>query len=285
MKRSDLVIRVGGSLIQHGHLNDRIYLMRLDPADTDLVLDWIEDTRLKEGYSKVFAKVPSGSAAAFLNAGFRIEAEIPGYFPDGSACLFLGKYTRSSRRSIAESRVAEILGVAEERAGKGHPLLKKGYSIREALVSDSDVLAGIYASVFPSYPFPIDDPDFISDSIADGKTRFFMLCKGDHLIAASSAELDPLSKTVEMTDFATLPSARGTGAAGALLDQMERVVRDDDYHLAYTICRAEEPPVNILFSRGGYRYAGTLPNNTQISGGFESMNVWYKPLLRSPSSY
>lgn len=285
MKRSDPVIRMGESLIQYGANNDRIYLMRLDPKDTDLVLNWIEETLSKEGYSKVFAKVPSASAPPFLNAGFAIEAEIPGYFPDGSACLFLGKYTISARKSYNTSRVAEILSVAEERAGEGHPPLMEGYSIREALISDSDALAGIYASVFPSYPFPIDDPDFISDSIADGKTRFFMLCEGVHLIAASSAELDLLSKTVEMTDFATLPSARGTGAAGALLDHMERVVRDDAFHLAYTICRAEEPPVNILFSRGGYRYAGTLPNNTQISGGFESMNVWYRPLLRAPLFY
>jgi putative beta-lysine N-acetyltransferase len=285
MKGSDPVIRVGESLIQHGHHNDRIYLMRLDPEDTVQILCWIESTLAEEGYTKVFAKVPSESAPAFLSKGFIIEAEIPGYFPDGSACLFLGKYTIRARKSYNASRVAEIRRLAEERAGEGHPPLMKGYSIREAPVSDADALAGIYASVFPSYPFPIDDPDFISDAIADGKTRFFLLCEGDRLIAASSAELDPLSKTVEMTDFATLPSARGTGAAGALLDHMERVVRDEGYHLAYTICRAEEPPVNILFARGGYRYAGTLPNNTQISGGFESMNVWYRRLLRAHSSY
>jgi hypothetical protein len=36
--------------------------------------------------------------------------------------------------------------------------------------------------------------------------------------------------------------------------------------------------MNITFARAGYRYAGTLVNNTQICGQLESMNVWYKPL-------
>jgi len=34
--------------------------------------------------------------------------------------------------------------------------------------------------------------------------------------------------------------------------------------------------MNITFSRMGYRYSGTLLNNTNISGRLESMNVWYK---------
>ena len=36
--------------------------------------------------------------------------------------------------------------------------------------------------------------------------------------------------------------------------------------------------MNITFAKHGYSFAGTLTNNTQISGQLESMNVWYKAL-------
>lgn len=279
MKKSDSIVRVGRSVIQHGSHNNRIYVIRLDTGDTERVLQWVNETLGKEGYTKVFAKVPAAEADLFLRDGFAVEAEIPGFFPDGSACLFLGKYTDPSRRKHDGTSVAETLEISWQRAGAGNPPLKEGHLIREAGVPDAKALAELYASVFPSYPFPIDDPNFISDSIEGGETRFFLLCDAGHLIAASSAELDSTSKTVEMTDFATLPAARGAGAAGALLAHMEAIVKEEGYHLAYTICRGEEPAINILFARGGYRYAGTLPNNTQIGGGFESMNVWYKHLI------
>ncbi|WP_346864944.1 putative beta-lysine N-acetyltransferase [Methanocalculus sp. MSAO_Arc2] len=281
--RTDPIIRVGKSIIQHGAYNNRIYVMRMDPKDTDRLLAWIEETLATERYTKVFAKVPAISAPEFRKEGFSVEAEIPGFFPDGDACLFMAKYTDPVRRKYNASAVSETLEISWQRAGTSHPPLKEGFTIREAQVSDARSLAEIYASVFPSYPFPIDDPHYISDAIDGGETRFFLLYDSDHLIAASSAELDFDAKTVEMTDFATLPAARGAGAAGALLAHMEDVVRADGFRLAYTISRGEEPAINILFARAGYRYAGTLPNNTQIGGGFESMNVWYKH-LRSGST-
>jgi len=284
MKRSDPVIRVGRSLIQHGRYNNRIYLMKLDPEDTDLIIGWILETLEEEGYTKVFAKIPESAAPGFERGGFGVEAMIPGYFRNGDTCLFMGKYADPSRREYNEEGVAAARETAFERAGSGHNPLKEGYRIHEAAPSDTEALAELYGSVFPSYPFPIDDPGFIQTSIESGETRFFMVVHGENLIAASSAELDPDSGTVEMTDFATLPEARGLGAAGALLTHMEGIVRDDGYHLAYTICRGEEPAVNILFARGGYQFAGTLPNNTQIGGGFETMNVWYRSLLTNPSS-
>jgi hypothetical protein len=36
--------------------------------------------------------------------------------------------------------------------------------------------------------------------------------------------------------------------------------------------------MNITFAKQRYALAGTLINNTDISGSLESMNVWYKPL-------
>lgn len=49
-----------------------------------------------------------------------------------------------------------------------------------------------------------------------------------------------------------------------------------EYKTAYTIARAYG--INITFAKSGYEYGGMLINNTQIAGGIESMNVWYKSL-------
>jgi hypothetical protein len=49
---------------------------------------------------------------------------------------------------------------------------------------------------------------------------------------------------------------------------------------ALTIARALSYPINATLARAGYAWGGTLVNNTNICGGFESMNVWYRALER-----
>jgi len=98
------------------------------------------------------------------------------------------------------------------------------------------------------------------------------------LVAAASAEMDEDSGNVEMTDFATLPSHRGRSMAQHLLAEMESALSGSSIQTAYTIARALSAGMNITFSKAGYRFGGTLINNTQISGRIEPMNVWYKAL-------
>jgi putative beta-lysine N-acetyltransferase len=81
-----------------------------------------------------------------------------------------------------------------------------------------------------------------------------------------------------MTDFATLPDFRGNNLALLLLREMEAHMRLAKYNTLYTIARSMSPGMNITFAKNSYEYAGTLKNNTNISGNIESMNVWYKHL-------
>ena len=98
------------------------------------------------------------------------------------------------------------------------------------------------------------------------------------LTALASAEMDCSAGNVEMTDFATLAECRGKGLASILLAHMEKEMAKAGIDTAYTIARAHATGMNIVFARQGYAFAGTLPNNTQIKGDLESMNVWYKHL-------
>ena len=81
-----------------------------------------------------------------------------------------------------------------------------------------------------------------------------------------------------MTDFAVRIQNRGRGLAELLLAKMDMELRRRRYVLAFTIARATSFGMNITFAKRGYRHAGTLTNNTNISGGLESMNIWYKHL-------
>ncbi len=135
-------------------------------------------------------------------------------------------------------------------------------------------MARLYRTVFASYPFPIFDPAYLEEIM--GSTIFFGIWEGDELIALASAEMDKTSGSVEMTDFATLDAFRGHGLALFLLQRMEKEMAARGIHNFYTIARAYSHGMNITFARNGYKYSGTLTNNTNIFGKLESMNVWHK---------
>lgn len=97
-------------------------------------------------------------------------------------------------------------------------------------------------------------------------------------MAVASTEMHPEEGNVEMTDFATDIRHAGLNLAGNLLDWMESEMKDEGMKVAYTIARALSYPINITFARAGYTIGGTLLNNTNICGSFESMNVWFKTL-------
>ena len=99
------------------------------------------------------------------------------------------------------------------------------------------------------------------------------------IVSLASSEIDYEAGNVEMTDFATLPRYRGQGLGHWLLSRMETEMRSEGIATAYTIARALERGINILFARRGYEYGGTIHNNTNIGGQIESMNVWYKSLV------
>jgi putative beta-lysine N-acetyltransferase len=274
--QADAMERVGGSRLQHGPLSERVYLMHLKPEDVPRVLKRMHQLADSRGYGKLFAKVPGRTARDFLREGFRAEAEIPDFYHDGDAALFLSKFLcRERGRAGDADELKRVLGAAAEKAGKPSHRPSPDCEPLELGTSDAPRMAGVYAEVFESYPFPVFDPDYLRRTMREN-FRYFGALRGGELLALASCEMD--DGCVEMTDFATLPGHRSGGLAGLILRFMEERMRESGMKTAFTIARARSFGVNILFSRAGYAFAGTLVNNTAISGGLESMNVWYKPL-------
>ncbi len=279
---TDCITTIGSSVIQHGPLNNRIYLMKLARPDAPSIVPKLDDLASAQGYSKIFAKVPASFVKEFLAAGYRIEARVPGFFHGVEEGVFLAKYFSQDRREAAGPPIEEVVADALARAGApGGAKHAPEWEIAEAAPVDAKCLAALYGQVFETYPFPITNPHYIRETMADN-VRYFMVRQEGTLIGASSAEMDLPSGNAEMTDFAILPAYRGRGISSSLLRHMERAMEQEGICTAYTIARAGYPPVNILFARSGYRFGGTLVNNTSICGSFESMNVWYRPLAVSP---
>lgn len=273
----DTVEQRAGATIQHGPNNDRVYLMGLGDADPDEVLSEIHHLADQQGYGKIFAKLPHTQAEPFLRQGYRVEARIPHFYEDADA-LFLGHYPDPARARVDQP---ESLHRALQQATLSlspDDRIQPDPAIRQMTQRDAEAMAELYGKVFPSYPFPITDAEFIRDTM-DDNVAYFGVEKDGELVALASAEQDRTSGTVEMTDFATRPDARGEGWAQRLLAQMERAMASEGYHMAFTIARAVSVGMNRTFARRQYQMAGRLVNNTQISGQIESMNVWYKPLL------
>ncbi|WP_035385018.1 putative beta-lysine N-acetyltransferase [Ferrimonas futtsuensis] len=272
----DILTSLEGAQIQHGPNNNRIYLMDLKEADPARLIIQMQSLAREHGYGKLFAKVPEHRAGRFLSHGFRVEARIPGFYPECDA-LFLGLYPDPQRAKEAQThQLHKVLQLARHNLAPVHTP-DSGSGVRRCRPQDVDAMAQLYRQVFPSYPFAIDQPDVLQQSMEEDVDYFCIEQQGE-LMALAAAEKSPGSMTVEMTDFATSPAARGQGLASLLLRQMEQEVSSEGYRVAYTIARAYSVGMNRTFARQRYQLAGRLTNNTQISGHIETMNVWYKAL-------
>ncbi|MDD3846279.1 MAG: putative beta-lysine N-acetyltransferase [Syntrophorhabdaceae bacterium] len=280
-KPADKLEYFEGCLIQHGPSNDRIYLMKLGASDPERAAVSLIAKAMDNGYSKIFAKVPDSTKNAFLDHGFQVEARIPGFYNGSAGASFLGFYL-AEKRAVEENRIAlnGLLDLCLKHSASPVTSLPDGFFLRKCSQDDADRMAGIYSIVFPTYPFPIDDPSYLRETM-EAHVRYFGIEAFGTLIALSSAEMDEEGENAEMTDFATLPDWRGYGLSIHLLRAMEDAMRAEGMKTAYTIARSLSPGMNLTFARSGYRYGGRMLNNTNISGRIESMNVWYKPLGES----
>jgi len=277
---NDRIETFGQSTVQHGKHSDRVYLMKLGQDDLPELLSRLEDLANRKGYSKIFAKVPDDRLDHFRHHGYRPEARVPRFYRGDRAAHFLGKYLCPKRREEPRpDRVSEVLELARAKTPLPEsPALPDRYRWRPLDPSDAQAMVAVYRRVFASYPFPIHNPAYLEETMADN-VRYHGIFRDDRLVAIASAELDRSGGNGEMTDFTTLPEERGQGLANYLLTRLEEAAAREGIVTAYTIARAYSFGMNITFAKLGYDFGGTLTRNTQISGDLESMNVWYKPLV------
>jgi putative beta-lysine N-acetyltransferase len=279
----DTIEHPGDSLIHHGPMSSRVYLMKLARPDCPALIDDVETLARERGYGKIFAKAADFSREAFLERGFVQEAHVPRFYAGREDAFFWAKFLEPARaHDPRETVIADVLAAARAKqipAGDigAPPPLDPRFTLRAARPLDAEAMVEVYKIVFETYPFPIHDPDYLRKTMAEN-IAYFVVLDGDRVVAVASSEMDVKGSNVEMTDFATLPDYRGSGIAVAFLHEMEKAMRQRGIQTAFTIARALSFGMNIAFAKRGYAFAGTLINNTNICGSLESMNVWHKPM-------
>ncbi|WP_246615276.1 putative beta-lysine N-acetyltransferase [Clostridium thailandense] len=275
----DKTEKIGNSIINHGKYNNRIYLMKLDKNDYPQIIAILEERAKEKCYTKIVGKIPYSLKDEFIKAGYIIEANIPGFYNGVEDVTFISKYFSKDRTIIKESnKIEKIINLSQTKDKiKKQIEINEDYHFHICDENDIDQMCKIYKEVFKTYPFPIHDPKYVKETMNKNFIYFSIRVK-DKIVSLASTEMDYSSKSVEMTDFATLPQYRGHGFSVFLLAKMEEKMRQRNFYVAFTIARSLSYGMNITFSKLNYNYGGTLINNTNISGDLESMNVWYKIL-------
>lgn len=280
MINNDVITNIGDSIIQHGKFNDRIYVMRLSSKDFPDIIYELDKIALDNKYSKIFAKVPEFAKDEFSNNGYLEEAYIPNFYNGKEDAYFMGKYFNKLR--MLKSRTEEInkildIAMSNIKVNADISNLHDKFDYKICNKSHIYQIADLYRKVFETYPFPIYDHEYITKTM-DENFIYFSIQKNGNIVSLSSSEMDIDSQNAEMTDFATLPEYQGKGFASYLLYKMENEMIKRNIRVIYTIARAISYGVNIIFAKMGYKYGGTLLNNTNICGDFESMNIWYRQI-------
>lgn len=280
IKDAKMIMEKNKSLIKseitHHRASSRVYLMKLHHGDFPEIIEHLEAMAIEKNYTKIFAKVPANYSAAFINAGYLIEAFIPDFYKGNEDVMLLAKYYNQERRIPEPNALSEFQQMLRIPVKRKFAPIDKNYIIKALDETYTEEMAELFKLVFESYPFPVFDPVFLNHSMLENSTRYYGVFYKQKLVAISSAECDITGKNAEMTDFAVHPEHRGKQLSIHLLSHMETILGKDGFKTLYTIARLLSLPMNKTFYKMGYTYSGTLIRNTNISGKIESMNVWYK---------
>lgn len=268
----------GNTKFQHGKFNNRIYIMKLAPEDAPETITRLNGLASKEGYTKIFAKIQAAVLPHFISNGFIIEAFIPKLYKSNIDGLLVSKFFDKKREKVPSEKLIAFYDLLnstiKSRQLKYKHSLK--YIINRLDIKNIKSITEIFRQVFETYPFPIHENDYILETMEKDGTQYYGIWDGKKLIGVSTAEIDLINKNAELTDFAVLPEYRGQNLAFRLLTNMEREMKFANIKTCYTIARLNEPGMNKTFLKSGYKYSGTLINNTNIGGSIESMNIFYK---------
>ncbi len=258
--------------------NERVKVLDYHGANIPALAEYLNYLARENGFGKVVLVSREADWETFLSRGFILEGFIKSYFRGKTGyCLsrFFGKERRISQFIEDEDEILQQI-LAQPAAVKLKKL-PEGSRLRSAGTDDIPVLVELFTAVFPSYPTPLNRPEYLEQVIGK-KAHFKVIENQGKIISAASAEFSRTNMAAEMTDCATLPDYRGQGLMSILINALEDEMRKEQMQTLYSLSRALSHGINLVFHRHGYTYGGRLINNCNIMGKFEDMNLWVKEL-------
>lgn len=247
-------------------------------GNTNLVIQKAEELVQKHHGEKLIFKVRREQLFSFFEKGFQPEAVVDSYFLGSDAYFFSKFYTverKKNDRWITEDQIMK--GVSDLKQAFDKIFLPSDYELKKADDSSAAELSALYKQVFQIYPTPLNNPEYVKKTMAEG-TIYYVFYYHGKIVSAASAEINNFYKNAELTDCATLPEHRKYGLMKFLLQELERELTEKGIFCAYSISRALSFGMNAVLFQLGYRYRGRLMNNCYIYDKLESMNMWVKNL-------
>lgn len=275
---SELIEKIGYSVIHHAKQSARLNLVRLAKPDLHSIIPELKKVAETFEYGKILCKVPDWAKSHFLESGFNVEATIFGcytritdmhflaFFPDKER----GRITPESRQMIDGTIQLSRLAEENESVTPSESLRTRGLTLDEM-----DDLAQFNNEVFGDESMLGSDSEYLRNT-HQNQLDYFGIYDGLRLVAAASVEIDELGANAELKDMATRDSYRGQGLSNLLLSSIEADLGSKGIHMIYSLARSLSTNHNCLFVVNKYKLAGTLYNDTFYQGANESMNVWYK---------
>ncbi|PEY37181.1 putative beta-lysine N-acetyltransferase [Bacillus cereus] len=245
-------------------------------GNVDSLVQKIEELAEKHSFTKCIIKGKGEHVSAWLSFGFLLEATIPYYFQGHDAYFFV-KYRDDERRNsiqwIDEDRIIDGVRGKEVKEKQ----VPEKFVLRKATEADAEELASVFGQVFEIYPTPLNEADYIVQTMKED-TIYYVYESEGRIISTASAEMNVKEGNAELTNCATLPEYRKHGFMKSLLIKLEEELQERAIFCSYTIARSLSFGMNAAFHQLGYTYTGRLANNCYIFDKLEDMNVWVKDL-------
>ncbi|MDP4083571.1 MAG: putative beta-lysine N-acetyltransferase [Bacillota bacterium] len=254
--------------------------LRLDDYRGNMwaIIQRLEEFAHKHHVEKAIVKGRQEDLFYFLEKGFLPEAIVDKYFL-GSNAYFLSKFYAIERKKsdqwIKEDGILDSINKLSLSSESIFP--PKEYVLSKVDESHASELSALYDKIFPVYPTPLRDPEYVKKTIKNGTIYYAFFYKGG-MISVASAEINNFYKNAELTDCATIFEHRKHGLMKFILQELEKDLRLKGIFCSYSIARAQSFGMNAVLFQLGYRYRGRFMNNCFIYEKLENMNMWVKNL-------
>jgi putative beta-lysine N-acetyltransferase len=262
--------------IQLDPYNSRARLLNYQ-GDSEKIIEGMKQICRKHHFGKMVCAVYPRDRSAFIDHGFLLEGRISGFFRGETADCFSYFFDQQRAKSDFLSKEDDVISYCADIDPEGDLPEDSDTELRTAHKEDADEIAGLFREVFPLYPTPMDEPEYIK-KIMDQDVLFKVMEKEGMPVSVASADMNPQFLHAEITDCATLISSRGKGYLNQLVVSLENDLRTLGYITAFSLSRARLFGINVVLSKRGYEYSGRHINNCRIMNGFEDMNIWVKRL-------
>lgn len=259
--------------------NLRLKLLEYTADDLAKMVKQMEQMGHEQGLSKLIIYAKRADVPYLESVGYQLEGVIEGFCRGRDAYMMSRFLTEERGQSKAAQLADEIIALCQSKQserGEIRPLPAE-YQWRQATEQDAEALASLYALVFATYPTPLDQPEYVLQTMREG-TIYYLIERDGQLACAASAEISREYGSAELTDCATHPDHLGQGLLQTLFVLLEERLQQSGIYYLYTLTRAQSHGMNLTAAKLGYRYRGRLVNNCTIFSGFEDMNIWVKPL-------